>query len=83
MLLKMKTFIQSTVCELIKRARSDILMGWRDWEPSVNDLISVHEYTGGDSTEFRQARDAAVKAVTHLKSVTHRVSNEIENKLKM
>lgn len=79
----MKTFLQSTVCELIKRSRSDILMGWHDWGPTVNDLISIQDYTGSDSTELRQARDAAVKAVTHLKSVTHRVSNEIENKLKI
>ena len=77
----MQTFLQSALCELIKRARSDIRMGWYDWDPTVKDLISVQDFTGGDSTELRQARDAAVKAVTHLRGVTEKVSKEIELKL--
>jgi len=77
----MQTFLQSAALGLIKRARSDIHMGWYDWDPTVKDLISIQDYTGGDSTELRQARDTAVKAVTHLKGVTEKVSKEIETKL--
>ena len=78
---KIKSSSEYTARELIRRSRSDIHMSWFDWNPAVNDLISIYEYTGGDSTELRQAREAAFKSVTHLKDVTKKVSREIENKM--
>jgi len=77
----MQTFLQSAARELIRRARSDIRMSWIDWDPTVKDLISIYEYTGGNSTELRQAREAALKSVTHLRGVTEKVSKEIEKKM--
>ncbi len=53
-------------------------MAWNEWEQPVNELIIVSESINLDSDELKRARDAAAKAIDHLRKTTELMVAKVE-----